>query len=421
MLIAFMSFRIMLQTDLIMLAPLGEFAKAAFGVPMRIMWIDTIVALSLIPVVSVHIASIHNDKDKSRAISGILGAAFFLSIILVLIGLFLYPLLINYFVKDPIVAKLSWEAVFWLTISIPVRLILSLTQMLLFSTRKGQLVNVINVVALSINVFLNWIFIYRFNMGFKGAYVSTVLVSSIELAWVLFLIRSHLTTFQVFKSCFNEFKKIMGMLNAEFIRLFAWTLMWFASLALFASYLSDTDRLAAYSVFIEFYFLINMALVALMRSISIVLAQEKITIMEKYQYISKLTYKGLAVTALVMVILWIFCTPIGMIFYKLEDVSLEWWKAGIQIFAINLILCYWNAIQKGIWQSCKEFKMIAILEVIVYWSVFIPGIYLGLKYNNPYLTWVGSVLAELFIGLYLWFYRPFYLCHTEIQLASEGQ
>ena len=304
----------MLQTDLMMLAPLGEVALAAFGVPMKVMWIDMIVALALIPVASVYVSSIHDDKDKYRAISEILGASFYLSIILMSLCLFIYPIIIHLITKDEAVAKFSQEAVFWLTLSIPIRLNMSLNQMFLFSTGNGQAVNIINLLALLANVFLNWLLIYAFGMGFQGAYIATVCVSFMQCLGGLFIMRRNIVIFHIFKSNLNSIKKIFVMMSPEFLRLLSWNLMWFISLALFASYLGNVERLAAYSVFVEFYFFATMPLVALMRATAIYLSKNKlIEIADQYKYISKLAMNNLFMVVLIVVVLWFSSAIIGKI------------------------------------------------------------------------------------------------------------
>jgi Na+-driven multidrug efflux pump len=399
----------MLQTDLMMLAPLGEVSLAAFGVPMRVMWIDLIVALALIPVASVHISSICNEEDRYRAVSNILGAAFYLSIILMFVCFFIYPKMIHFMIQDKVVAKLSQEAVFWLTLSIPIRLNMSLNQMFLFSTGSGQSVNIINLLALLANVLLNWLLIYVLSMGFQGAYIATVLVSLMQCLGGLFIMRRNIMISQIFKSNLNSVKKLFLMMSPEFLRLIAWNLMWFISLALFASYLGNVERLAAYSVFVEFQFFVTMPLVVFMRTTAIYLSKKKlIDTEEQYDYISKLAFKGLFMIILISVLLWFSCSIIGENFYKLNGDALAWWKAGMQMLALTFILLYWNALQRGVWQSRKAFKLITLLEIVFYWSLFIPGIYFGLKYSNPYLPWLGSFFAELIIGLYLWSHRNTY-------------
>lgn len=403
-----MSFRLMLQTDLIMLAPLGESVTAAFAIPMRIMWIDMVVALALVPVASVYVSSISDSEGKRRAISGILGAALYLSAFLVIVGLLVYPVLIHSFIKDVSVAKLSWTAVFWLTVSIPIRLNVTLTQMFLYSMQKGKAVIFINILALGVNFLLNWLFIYGFNMGFEGAYISTVLVSCLRCLFGLLIIRKQIILVYVFMNGLKRLKNIFPMMSAELFRLTASSLMWFAGISLFASHLSNLNRLTAFSVIIEFYFFALMPLVALMRTTAIYLSQEseiKTTIVYKYEVISKIAYKGLFVILSIIIVLWLMSDLIGKNLYHLDGKALAWWNVGIKILAVTFLLNYWNSFQKGIWQSLKAFKMIAILETIAYWMLFIPGIYFGLTYDNPYFPWVGMFLAELFSATYLWFYR----------------
>lgn len=54
--LSFVTSRLLLQTDILMLTPLGLEATAAFAVPGRLMVIDAIIAFALGPVISVAIS-----------------------------------------------------------------------------------------------------------------------------------------------------------------------------------------------------------------------------------------------------------------------------------------------------------------------------------------------------------------------------
>lgn len=400
-LVAFLGFRIMLQTDLIMLAPLGEVAVAAFGVPMRVMWIDTVFVLAMVPIAGIYVSGV-KDQEKTTAITRMLSLGFYTSMMLVPVCFFVYPFLVNYFVTDPAVATLSWEAVFWLTLSIPVRFNVALNQMLLFSLNKGREVNLINLVALLLNGILDWLCIYQWQMGFQGAYVSTIFISSMQCVWGMWRMRQYAPIKNIFR-WHSDFGQIFGMMSAELIRLVALNLMWFTSLILFTSSLSDVNHLSAYSAYTEFYGFLSMGLIASMRAVGLILAaQTDIHLRERYRFISQIGLKGLPFIILISLLLGLTGTQIGGYLYRLEGIALNWWEAAIWVYLFILPLYYWNALQRGAWQSVKAFHMLSITEIIFYWIVFIPSVYISLTYENAFLPWLGMALAEFLIGIFLW-------------------
>lgn len=67
--------------------------------------------------------------------------------------------------------------------------------MCLFALGQGRRVSYIYAVTLAANAILDWLFVDQMQLGFAGAYIATVFVSSIELCWLLGLLRYEMRVF----------------------------------------------------------------------------------------------------------------------------------------------------------------------------------------------------------------------------------
>ena len=154
-LLSFMTSRLLFQTDILMVSPLGAIATAAFAVPGKIMIIDTIVAMGLGPVISVSVSREKNLINKNKIITSALGFTFFISILLMIIGFIIYPILNNIFIVNNEIRDFSKSAIFWMTLSIPIRMLNFVSSMCLFASGKSKSVSYIYFFTLSLNLFLN--------------------------------------------------------------------------------------------------------------------------------------------------------------------------------------------------------------------------------------------------------------------------
>jgi Na+-driven multidrug efflux pump len=141
--LSFVTNRLLLQTDILMLTPLGQAATAAFAIPGRLMIIDTIIAFALGPVVSVAVSRAITLEEKYATIKSALGLTLILSLLLVCIGLLIYPWAVDYFVVDTSTKGLATTGVLWMTVSIPIRILAFIASMSLFACQQGRQVSYI--------------------------------------------------------------------------------------------------------------------------------------------------------------------------------------------------------------------------------------------------------------------------------------
>jgi Na+-driven multidrug efflux pump len=218
-LLSFVASRLLLQTDLLMTAPLGTAATAAFGVPGRLMFIDAIIVFALAPVVSVSVSRQAEEPARQAMLSQCLALTLVLSLPVTGLGLLIYPTMVKSLVADTEIRALAQQAVFWSTLSIPVRMLACMTTLGLFAKGQGQRLPCIYGLTLTANAGLDALFIHGLGLGVAGAFMATFLVSSMELTCLLVILRgrSGSLPFAKFDTAFC--RTMLGQGSKEFLRL----------------------------------------------------------------------------------------------------------------------------------------------------------------------------------------------------------
>ena len=407
MLLSFMASRILIQTDLAMVAPVGEIETAAFSVPMRVMLVDTIVALAIGPVIAVAVARDDNTADRAQIVNNALSLSYYLGILLLAIGLLVYPSLVQVLVENEHVERLAKPAVLWLTFAIPARFVQFIGSMVLFASGRGRAVVPMLLVSIGLNVVLNWILIYRLNLGFEGSYISTFIISHVELLWTLWLLRSQVSITRLVSFPKGGARHFMDGISAELARVLSWQLLWLALLALFNADAGKTARLSAYSVTVELYFFLTMSLIAAMRSTAIVFAGQIDHLAGRLNAtLRPILVIGVIVCVLTSLALVFFGPFLAQRVFHLSADALPWWQASVFIIAATFPISYVNAIQKGLWQSCNKFKLVFLVEAAICWMILFPVMYAGVSYDEPWLAWGGFAAFETFSLIALYAFRP---------------
>ncbi|MCU7926980.1 MAG: polysaccharide biosynthesis C-terminal domain-containing protein [Candidatus Thiodiazotropha sp. (ex Dulcina madagascariensis)] len=416
MMLSFVSSRLITQTDLIMLSPLGESAVAAYSIPTRVMLFDLIVALALGPVVSVAIAKLTKIEDRRILIKNAISTAMYLGSILMLIGLMVYPYIVASIVGNQHVETLANGAVLYLTLSIPIRLTQFIGAMVLYGSGRGKEITPYILGAVIVNAALNWLFIYYLQFGFEGCYIATILTSIFELYVTLHLLSKDIRVFQIFKlPDIGWIKSVLDKIGSEWGRLVSFQIVNMTMLGLFAINSDWVSRLSAFSIAVDLQAFMLMPLIATMRSVAIALAArpELKSAYYIYRSLSRITLGGLMVVIPVAVIFALFGVSAGRVLYGLSAEAMTWWIPFVFITSLLLPLYFWNALQRGAWQSQGRFSFIFMVEAFTQWALLLPIMYIGLKLGNPWMSWSGILIAEIVIAVMLYSQRR--------QLSTESQ
>lgn len=400
---ALLSHRLILQTDLIMVSHFGEFSTAAYGIAMKLGFIDTVVALSVGPVVSVIIAKSYNKEEESRHAANAIKTAVWLGLFLLVVSFICYPMLIRFVAPNAAIEKISQEATFWLILSIPVRFLSFIETMLMNGCKKGMKLLFVYFFSFFANIALDYLFMYTFKQKAIGSFQATFVISLFQCLYITLIAWKYfcLPSFNLFPSL-NWVKSCLTKSAAEMGRL---TTLYSASalfLYLAASDKQQTERLTAFVVSMEFLMFVLIGSVILMRTTAIIVASKEKD--QEHDEDRKLLpiYKFFLILIFpVIVFLLVFGPELGVNLYNLSTKSLIWWNVYIILLAVTLPLYLLNAFQKGVWQAKQQYRQLFFIDSFAQLCVALPFVWYGFTINNPWICWSGFFGAEIFIALSL--------------------
>lgn len=414
-LLTFIAGRVVLQTDLVMVAKLGMNEMAAFSLPSHLMLIDTVCAFALASVTSVFVA---NTKEKQRTIEKVFGITFGLGILLAVAGVFIYPKLIQFINVSPIISKMAQGTILWMTVFIPVRMSEFVGSIALHALGKGSSLFGINVIEIIINGILNYFLMFVMNLGFIGCFIGTCLTSLITLAWTLFLIKQNFPESLLFAIPDPKFlKDFLKQFLAELMRISSEQIVKIFILLIVINYaLFDTKLLAIFTIAREFQFFLLTSIIALMRASAIFFSSSAKFNLQKVLKKSKVLiaptfFLSLGVGILIMLLGVTFTE----LFYNLEPLQEYWWR----VFCIYM-LCFLHikivdAILRGFLQARKQFDIIAKVDIISQLLVLLPSIFIVSPLKIPWLFWGVFLFYDIcaFGGI------VFFIIQTKYLMVAE--
>jgi Na+-driven multidrug efflux pump len=404
-LLSFICGRLVLQTDLFMISRLGANAIAAHAVPMRIMFLDVILAFSLSPVISVLVASQKNPDDIKNKISLSIQMAIILSILTTVICLFIYPIIAKFSIHDLQVLDYANQAIFWLTLSIPTRLVQFAGSMALHGLSRGSFVIKISIIEIITNLVGNILFMNILNLGFKGSYISTLASSLIVCSITMYALRNYIH-FKLFFKFSKEHLIFLKNLTAEFGRILSERVVAYFTLISFTFNSLAGAGLVAFSVAFEIYNLLTVPLIALMRASAIYWSQEGHTGMKELiqNQFTKSLLKWSMILSTIVSLLWVLFSSKLTSLYGINSNILIWWNTFVVFFALTIPTKTINLLLKGAHQSFKNLKHSFYADLFSHWAVLLPILFLGYLTHNPFyygLSFLVSEVASLmFLGIY---------------------
>lgn len=405
MLAAFVAGKVIVQIDLVMIAGLGVEAVAAFAVPSRVMLIDLIVAFSIAPVVSVMVARAAPGPDRRDTVTRALALSFYVSLAVTLAGVIAYPRLVSTIVATDNVAELARQATFWLTIAIPIRVMQFVAVMALYAVGRGTRFLWVLCVSLLLKVPLNLVLIDV--MGFQGCFVATAVISVIEFAAALWLLRAELDTRRMWVP--PSWTWVAGFTRQalpEAGRVSAYFGLMFVVLTLYASEAAWVPRLSAYTVAMELQVLLSMPMIAAMRSVAVMLAaRTRSDGVSPYLASRPVAVAGGAIAVLVGAAVLLGGDALGAIVYQLPRAALEWWTPYTVVALALIPVTFLGTLQRGIWHSQQRYNFVFLTESAAQWGLLLPSAYLGLRWDAPWIAWSGMLLSEIAVGVVLYVFR----------------
>ena len=174
--------------DTIMVGGLGEVSVASIGIANQYFFLYNMALSGIIGGAAVFLAQFYgkNDKVNIRKITALsMISTLIFGIIFMLIALFSPKLIINFFSKDIEVIKVATSYFSIIGFCYPIIAISSVFSMGSRSIRNPKLGMICSTISLSINIILNYVFIFgKFGMpklGASGAALATLIARIIEL------------------------------------------------------------------------------------------------------------------------------------------------------------------------------------------------------------------------------------------------
>lgn len=401
--LSFVVSRLLNQTDLVFIAPLGPAATAAFSVPGRLMFIDAIVAFALGPVISVIVSRTAEENVRNQVVRSALGLTLLISCFLVAVGLVVYPRLVDWLVDSAEVRTLAHAGIFWMTWSIPVRMLVFVATMCLFACQKGRQVSYVYAVTLVANGLLDWLLIDKLGFGFEGAYVATFAVSTVELVWLLCLLtRLHgRIPFSLFNLVW--LRDIGKQISMEWLRLVSWQTENVATIALLASNPIWAASFSAFGVISEFQALALMPLIALMRTAAMQVAQlgSEQNVSSAWSNLNSVRRQVLLATGIFGLVIAGAGPFLGEPFYQLTDERLRWWISFAIVFGLSLPIHALGSMLRACYQSSQRYADVTRIEAILTWLFFMPLLWIGMHAQNPWIFFAAYTIRELMVIYWL--------------------
>jgi Na+-driven multidrug efflux pump len=260
------------------------------------------------------------------------------------------------------------------------------------------------IVMLPANAALNWVFIYDAALGFVGAYIATCIVSIIQLAWFLYLLACLVRGFPFSGFSWQWLTKIALQLGAEWGRLLSWQAEGLLILILLASKVEWLPVLSAFSVISEFSALLLMPLIALMRTSAMQIAAinpGSTTLRESWLLLKSVRAWACVITAVFGISLIFLSNTLGIYAYHLEAERLLWWNTFLLVYGIVLPCFAYSHLIHGCYHACGNFSRVAITQVVVTWSMFMPLVWVALHQGKPLMFFIAFALKEVLVAIWL--------------------
>lgn len=388
--------RLVLQTDLAMVARLGPSSSAAFAIPMRVMIIDFVAALALAPLASIMISSASGLAASREAARRLLALAAVISIGLTVIGLVVYPYIVDAVAPDAEVDALARSATLWLTLAIPFRFLVSVGTMILHGAGKGRLAMYLGGGELLMNATLNWLFIYGLGFGFSGSYISTFATSGISLVCLLFMTARAFQTARLFTwPEIHWLRTVIGRLGREGARIGGERIVDLLVLAM-VSRVGGPVLLGAFALGYELLFFLCAPIVATMRAAVILLVRKgPVRIADSFAALKRVGRIGAIALAVTSAVFAIASPWIARHVYDMSPGVRSYWLSCTALMPIMLPMRLLVALRMAAFHASGRYGLLATIQLACACTVLLPLIGVAAALQNGWLFWAAYPICDL--------------------------
>ncbi|MDD9951896.1 MAG: hypothetical protein OXT67_10075 [Zetaproteobacteria bacterium] len=388
--------RLMQVIDLLMVKDFGHSAVGAFAVPSHIMFIDSTVAFSIVPLL---LKSLAAKESYRQDFERYLQFSIFGGLFLCILSTPLYWLWANVAIEDLQTVVYAKQAILVRSLFIPIRLSQLVTSMTLHAMGAGRHAVTIACLLLFLNVPANVFFRDLLDTGFVGVFLATEALTCLHLVLnLIFITKSHFNPrFQsLFTHPFAILRNVTSLFweaKHESLRLLSSKIFALVSISLvvyFSKWL-PLNLLPLFSFVISFEALLLIPVLANTRATTIYL--------KKFGYDQSLKRSffwlgGLGVLLTFMFVgidRWIFHFFLG----ELGEVALRWLRGWVWLLPLYLPLSFLCGMLVGKAAAEARLQESNYAENVSTWCVTAPVFLLGLLLHNPWLVWGSFTLGKI--------------------------
>lgn len=394
--------------DTVMIGSLGEISIASIGIANQYFFLYNMALSGIIGGAAIFIAQFYgkNDKENIRKITAIsIISALVLGICFSIIALFFPNFIIGFFSTDKNVVKLCVEYFSVIGFCYPIIAISNVFSMASRSIRNPKLGMICSLIALLVNVVLNYIFIFGKlgvpALGVKGAAIATVISRLVELtlliSYVYFIKEDYELRFNL-KDIKSIDKNLITNYISKTIPVFLNDTLWAFGTVLYAvAYAkSGTSAIAASQIASTTgnFFIVTAVCIAIGSSIMIGNELGADNIGKAIKYVKKFAVLVMMAGAILGFLL-ISSTPILL---KIFSVSANLKPDIIKIFIIMGSLMFLKTLNTfviiGVLRSGGDAKYALFLEMGCMWLVSLPITFLAAYKGVPIYVLVGLTYTE---------------------------
>jgi len=374
--------------DVVMVGQLGEVAIASLGLANQIFFLLTILIFGINSGIAIFTAQYwgKGDLPNLRRVLGIgLTLSIAVAVVYTLAATLIPEKVLGLYTNDTEVIALGSQYLRIVGMSY-VPTAISMTFMaVLRSAQNVRLPMIVSTLALSLKIFLNYLFIFG-NLGFsamgvEGAAIGTMIARSLEFIFIVYLAYTYRTAaaakINELKYSFSFFKKVLWTSLPAAINEFFWSMGITTYNAVYAHI--GTDAIAAINIngtienmsFVIFIGLANSC--AIMIGNQIGAGREDLA----YDYGKRFMFLGIS-SAILIGLLVILLRPVLLSLYNIQPESYE--------FAFLILLIYgstmWIRVSNliifiGLLRSGGDTRYALILEMCSIWLIGVPSAFIG--------------------------------------------
>jgi len=395
--------------DTVMVGKLGENAIAAVGIGNQYFFLFNILMLGTFSGISVFTSQYWGKKDVAsiRKLLGIgIICAIILGVFFTIVGLIYQEKIVGIFNQDPEVIKLGGQYLAIVCLSYVFTAISFNYAMALRCIERTTLPMVACGIALTINIFLNWVFIFG-NFGFKpmgveGSALATLIARIIELLILgLYIYWSKNPLAAKLKELFSFDKKFLGIVIITMIPVILNEGCWGLGAVMYNVIFGrvGTREIAAVQIATTINNLFMVIILGIATSALVIVGKEigKGNNEKGYIYGKQIIKFGCIIGVLLAIVLVISSNSLLSVFNVSEQVSI-WAKNIIYVIAIVMVIRVFNIIVVvGVLRGGGDAKASLIIEASTMWLIGVPLTFVGaFIFNLPiHIIYALSTVEEL--------------------------